>query len=154
MYTVYGILNLLHHTCSSPTKTLPDESDTRNLQTRPVLTKYFNVKTTTRNVESEPSVTTEPLRPGNSPSPRISLSVCCYYYICCCCEVLQYYSISRVLCLNVMSEYFYLHIAGDRGREADKQLLTLLRVISLSYNPVTTGISCTRTRLLRVRTED
>ena len=52
---------------TSLTKTFQDGSGTRNLQTRPVLIKYFNIKSLTRNVESEPPVTTntEPLKSGN-----------------------------------------------------------------------------------------
>ena len=73
--------------------------DTRNLQFRLVLTRYFHIKTITRNVESQPLLTiTQPL------SLRTQNNVCVMYLLIV--DIIKFVVAVVVVVVRVLAEYF------------------------------------------------
>ena len=75
--------------------------DTRNLQFRLVLTRYFHIKTITRNVGSEPLVSTQPL------SHKTQNNVCNVYQYLMIAVIITFVVVAVVVVVvRVLAEYF------------------------------------------------
>ena len=105
LYNVYCCIlsaSLLHHCFVSHLQQKPLQMrDTRNLQFRLVLTRYFHIKTITWNVGSEPLVSTQPL------SHKTQNNVCNVYQYLLIAVIITFVVVAVVVVVvRVLAEYF------------------------------------------------